>query len=180
MSSIDRPFPIEIRTGISLEEYAKVPSRFLVSERVVGFPDIRFEPISQPYEKDYDAIPGNHPTEWEMDFTNWLIACAFSEGRQVGGVIVGWFSGAVLWDVRVLPEFQGKGIGRQLVGFAEQWAMKKGAGILEIETQDNNARACRLYASLGYELVSFEPDAYPDLPGEAKLIWSKRLEGRRF
>lgn len=160
-----------------MEEYARVPSRFWASERVVGFPEIAFEPILEPYWKDYDAVPGNHPTEWEFDFTKWLVACAFCNGVQVGGVMVGWLPDAVLWDVRVSPEFQGRGVGRQLVEFAEQWAKSHGAERLEIETQDNNARACRFYASLGYELVSFEPDAYPDLPGEAKLMWLKSLIG---
>ena len=175
LNSIDKPFPIEIRTGLTLDEYAKVPSRFEVVERAVGLPLLRFEPVEDPYFKDYDAVLGNHPTEWEFDFTNWLIASAFCDGQHVGGVIVGWFDSAVLWDVRVLPTFQERGIGRQLVEFAERWAASRGAEKLEVETQDNNAAACRFYSALGYQLVSFEQDAYPDLPGEAKLIWSKIL-----
>lgn len=161
-----------------MEEYAQVPSRFLVSERVVGFPEVSYEPVLETSVKDYDAVPGNHPTQWKFDFTKWLVGAVFIDGNQVGGVMVGWFPEAVLWDIRVLPEFQGRGIGRHLVEFAEQWAKSKGAEKLDIETQDNNARACRFYALLGYELVSFESNAYPDLTGEAKLIWSKPLEGR--
>jgi hypothetical protein len=50
-----------------------------------------------------------------------------------------------------------------------------------VETQDINVPACRFYAAAGYVLVRVEPQAYPTLPDETRLIWQKQLPfGGRF
>jgi hypothetical protein len=46
---------------------------------------------------------------------------------------------------------------------------------LEVETQNNNVAACRFYAAMGCELRSIDRLAYPDLPDEAQLVWTKRV-----
>jgi hypothetical protein len=62
-----------------------------------------------------------------------------------------------------------------LLAAAEEAARGAGRGVLDVETQDINVAACRLYASSGYVLTAVVGEAYPDAPGEAKLLWSKRL-----
>jgi hypothetical protein len=49
------------------------------------------------------------------------------------------------------------------------------ARTLDIETQDTNVPACRLYAASGYALVEVIPRAYGDATNEARLLWSKSL-----
>jgi GNAT superfamily N-acetyltransferase len=50
---------------------------------------------------------------------------------------------AVLWDIRVSPDFRGQGLGSGLLRAAEAWAISKGCLELKVETQNTNVRACR-------------------------------------
>src|SRR6185437_2929902 len=83
---------------------------FLLSERA----------IDVPYIKDYDAIAGQGPAHWasQFDVSNWGLIAARIEGRRVGGAVIalrtpglnmleGRDDLAVLWDIRVAPEFRG-------------------------------------------------------------------------
>jgi hypothetical protein len=47
--------------------------------------------------------------------------------------------------------------------------------VLLVETQDINVPACELYAAAGFSVVRVDRDAYPDCPGEARLIWQRAL-----
>ncbi len=82
---------------------------------------------------------------------------------------------AVVWDIRISPEWRGKGIGSILLDKCEQWAKAKNNIAIIIETQNTNVPACRFYANHGYELAFVRPDAYPDLPYEIQLLWRKSL-----
>jgi len=82
---------------------------------------------------------------------------------------------AVLWDIRVHPDQRNRGIGRQLLAFSEQRARLAGKKRLSAETQNNNIAACQLYESAGFALTSVDRFAYPTLPNEVQLIWSKQL-----
>jgi ribosomal protein S18 acetylase RimI-like enzyme len=144
-------------------------------------------PIESPYIKDYDALPGNHPRDWphRWDLTKWALCAAFLQGEHIGGVaiildpseIVGPrhdVEEAVLWDIRVRPDQRNRGIGRQLLAFAEHRASLAGKRRVSVETQNNNVAACKLYAGAGFALRSFDRFAYPTLD-EVQLIWSKSL-----
>jgi hypothetical protein len=66
-------------------------------EGLGGF-DLRERHLSRPFVKDYDAIPGNHPAEWEkrFDLTKWGLLLAYVDGELVsssGLRIVGGGSG---------------------------------------------------------------------------------------
>jgi hypothetical protein len=50
---------------------------------------------------------------------------------------------AVLWDVRVHPEYRGRGVGHRLFTAAAEWARTRDCRVLKIETQNINAPACR-------------------------------------
>ena len=79
---------------------------------------------------------------------------------RVGGGIAAWNTSGVemleegddiacLWDIRVLPDQRGRGIGRQLFAAVEKWAVKRQCTLLKIETQDINVPACKFYKDLG-------------------------------
>ena len=82
---------------------------------------------------------------------------------------------AVLWDIRVVPERRGCGVGAALFARAERWAAERGARRLKIETQNVNVAACRFYASRGCHLGAIHRFAYRDLPDETQLLWYKDL-----
>lgn len=185
---------IEIRseTYRALAAYASVPIRFEVreivdiaalAERGSSLPT---QPVARPYIKDYDAIPANDPLSWQSRFQlhHWMLLAAYAEGRRVGGAAVvvdpvevealgGRASFALLWDLRVAPDWRRRGVGRALLAEAEAAARSRDCVAIEVETQDVNVAACRLYAMSGYTLRHVEAAAYDEVPGESKLIWVK-------
>ena len=181
----------------SLEAYAAVPIRFEVFNVVEAHrPDASGEflleerRVSAPFEKDYDAVPGNSPLEWptRFDLSSWGFLVARSNGVRVGGATVliaprdadspdapGAGDLAVLWDIRVAPESRGQGVGSALLDAAERWASRHGARRLQAETQNINVPACRFYAHHGFTLEAVNHFAYANLPGETQFLWYKTV-----
>lgn len=56
-------------------------------------------------------------------------------------------------NVAVLPESQGRGIGRQLLAWAERRAREQGFGKLALSVDVENERARALYTRTGFEVV---------------------------
>lgn len=176
-----------------LARYGRIPIGFEVHEGLtVVSADSRFllavEAEPTPYVKNYDAVPGNHPTDWpgRFDVSQWGILVARSNDALVGGAVIarnvpglemleGRTDLAALWDIRVAPALRGQGIGSKLFRAAEAWALARGALWLKIETQNINVPACRFYERHGCTLEAANKTAYPDWPGEVQLIWRKRL-----
>jgi streptothricin acetyltransferase len=191
------PITIEIRdeAPTALADYARVPIAYTVREVLAvevaeqGLDGIRLiaQPVAVPYTKDYDAIPGNHPTQWpaRFDLSCWGILAAWSGGARMGGVAVacdspgltGRTDSAVIWDLRVAPAARGRGVGAALFSAAEQWAAARGGRWLQAETQNVNSAACRFYARQGCTLAAIDRFAYPTLPDETQLVWRKGIGG---
>ncbi len=183
-----------------LDAYARIPIAFEV-ERVLelsieaaGLTGIAFaeRPLRAGFRKDYDAIPGNRPTDWatRFDLSNWGLLSARQQAAEpdewLGAAALAFDTPgvhmlaaradlAVLWDLRVTPASRGQGVGTALFRAAEQWARARGCRQLKVETQNINVPACRFYASRGCTLGSIDRFAYPDLPQEIQLVWYKDL-----
>lgn len=176
-----------------LEAYAAIPIAFTVTaslsaqRRGDGSFDLSEHAVHPHYIKDYDAV-GARPRDWpaQFDTSQWLMLLAHHDGAIAGGATVA-FGGsgldmlegrgdlAVLWDIRVGPPFQGRGVGRALFEAAEAWARTRGCIELKVETQNINVPACRFYRALGCQLRIVRTNAYPECPGEDQFIWSKTL-----
>ena len=187
------PITVTEQHALDWRAYAAINPRFTV--RTVldarALPDGTFDlaerAVAAPWEKDYDAIPGQHPTSWpqRFDVSRWAVLLAHDDDELVGGAVVtdGRAAGttgngeelAVLWDLRVRPEWRGRGVGGQLFRAAAEAARRRGSRELVVETQDINAPACRFYARMGCELRVVTPGAYPTLPGEVQFLWYLRL-----
>lgn len=59
--------------------------------------------------------------------------------------------------IAVNPNFQGKGIGRQLINEVENTLYKKGINTLRIPTQLENKEACFFYKKIGYKIIESTP-----------------------
>jgi ribosomal protein S18 acetylase RimI-like enzyme len=186
--------PVEIRREDhhSLAEYAAIPIAFEVREALrtpsLGTQDspLPRRLVPHVYRKDYDAVPGNHPRDWPRRFAveRADFIAAYLADRRVGGAVLvvdptdvdrlgGERECALLWDLRVAPDVRGRGIGRALLAAVEMDARRSGAHAIAVETQDINIAACLFYADAGFRITRIQPDAYPDLPGETLIVWTK-------
>ena len=197
MDEMDDGFDIVLREESveDLTAYSEISISFLVERVLVPDPaqgSTRFieEAQSPPYPKDYDSEPGGHPTEWpqRFDTSTWVVISAWSGSDRIGGVVVahgndqvdmleGRDNLAVVWDIRVSPEYRGRGVGGQLIRAAEVWAGSRGCTELKVETQNINVPACRFYESAGFRIGTVNPGAYPELPSETQLLWYKNIMG---
>ncbi len=188
--------PVSVGT---LAEYSVIPISFEVRSVLrpelidggLGGIVLREEAVAEPYLKDYDAFEEEGLTRWmtEFDTTPWALLLARDGGAAVGGATVvvrtpavhmlgNRDDVAVLWDVRVLPERRGKGIGRALVAEAAAWSRAQGCRYLKIETQNVNVAACRFYAAQGCTLGEVNRFIYgrdPRVAHEVMLVWYLEL-----
>ncbi|MCB9508000.1 MAG: GNAT family N-acetyltransferase [Myxococcales bacterium] len=185
------PIAIAAASFADLAEYASISIAFEVRSTLVVDPRSAIvgaeRPVAMPWTKDYDAVAPVSAIPREFDTRSWGCWVARERGTAVGGAIVAFDTPgvdmlegrrdlAVLWDLRVAHKHRGAGIGGALVTTAAAWATGAGCCELRVETQDINVPACRFYERQGFRLLSVEPDAYPECPGETKLIWSRSLQ----
>jgi ribosomal protein S18 acetylase RimI-like enzyme len=103
---------------------------------------------------------------------------ADSEGLVAGYAIVLFRKGsglARLYSLAVAPGFAGKGIGRVLLGVAEEIAFAHGRMLLRLEVREDNLRAIAIYERAGYRRIGREPAYYED--GQPALRYEKTLRG---
>ena len=175
-----------------LHAYAKIPMIFYadsvidIKQSENGAFSFIERKLDSPYMKDYDSIMS--PLDWEkqFDLSTWSFFLAYQNKNLAGGAVIATRNNdmvmlenrddlAVLWDIRVLPDMQGNGIGSQLFCVAEEWSQKNGMVELKIETQNNNLPAIRFYQKQGCILRHAIPFAYPEFPDEVQLLWYKNL-----
>jgi ribosomal protein S18 acetylase RimI-like enzyme len=174
-----------------LPRYVTVPSvfearsAFDIVEGANGI-ELREREIAQPYHKNYDAV--ENPMDWpaRFDVSHWTLIGAFAAGERVGGIIGAFRSPGldmlegrddlgVLWDIRVSAKARRSGVGSALFRSIEALARAKTCRELKVETQNTNVAACRFYAHHGFQLKRVNHNAYPSLPNEVQLIWSKAV-----
>ncbi|MDE2812510.1 MAG: GNAT family N-acetyltransferase [Gemmatimonadota bacterium] len=189
-------FRIEEENIDVLSEYGQVPialevkSRFRVELFDNGLGGIRLveELVDPPYIKDYDSFGG--PERWTRrtwDLSRWIVLAAYLEQERIGGAIVAFHDEGLnycegredlagLWDIRVRPEYRGRGVGRALFQRAETCAKQQGCSQFKIETQNINIPACRFYARMGAKLGQVHFYAYrTEGLDEVQLTWYKDL-----
>jgi GNAT superfamily N-acetyltransferase len=66
-------------------------------------------------------------------------------------------------DLAVLPEFQGRGIGRALLAAAEERARARGCCKLTLEVREDNHGARKLYLERGFRDFELSGKSYPTL-----------------
>jgi len=193
MATITGPLEIiEETRGSGFSQYAAIPIRFTVAsifevrEEHGGTFELVERAVRVPYLKDYDTI--EQPELWaqRFDVSRWQVIGAYRQGTRVGSAVIAYggtdvdlLEGrcdlAVLWDLRVSPEYRRQGIGKRLFDAAEVWAIANHCSELKVETQNTNVPACRFYAAQGCELRAVTRGAYTALPDEIQLLWCKRL-----
>jgi GNAT superfamily N-acetyltransferase len=175
-----------------LIEYDQVPQcvevRSILQPEVIengmGGITLREVPVEHPYIKDYDAN-GELPSDMakKFDVRNWGFFLALAGMTPVGAATVAFDTTgvfmlesrkdlAVLWDIRVCPEYRGVGI--SLFRYAAKWSRERGCTQMKIETQNVNVPACRFYQRMGArlgEIHRFGYAAAPAVAHEVMLNW---------
>ena len=69
--------------------------------------------------------------------------------RAIGDIEHWW-----VWDIEITEAFRGRGIGRRVMGMAEDCARQRGANEIGLSVFADNVAARRLYDDLGYREAS--------------------------
>lgn len=108
------------------------------------------------------AVIGREPRPMTADYAAAVLAHRIDllhAGTDLAGIIETMQYDDHLWieNVAVAPAWQGRGLGRHLLGHAETLARGAGLGELRLLTNAAFAANVALYARLGYEVTHSEP-----------------------
>jgi len=99
------------------------------------------------------------------------------DAQKLAGYLILLFrknSGHVrIYSVAVSPREQGKGLGRQLLNYAEQIALTNKKEVVTLEVSEKNQPAISLYQKWGFDLTGEKPQYYKDR--SSALLMEKRL-----
>ena len=82
---------------------------------------------------------------------------------------------AYVFDVEVLPEARGRGLGRATMLAAEDEARARGATVMRLNVFGHNAAAIGLYESLGFAVTSTAPSEHASGPAVTAQRMAKPL-----
>ena len=97
-----------------------------------------------PMLADYDEVLRTHRV-FVLEREGAIVALA---------VLIVEHGRALLDNVAVLPQFQGRGFGRRLISHAEEEARRLGFGAIELYTHELMTENIALYQRLGYEVFA--------------------------
>jgi ribosomal protein S18 acetylase RimI-like enzyme len=81
-----------------------------------------------------------------------VVFVAEVDGHTAGYVALELTDGAVcIEQLLVAPEHEGEGVGRQLLDYAEGYAISEGAATLQVVVEEDNRRALDFYRRRGFE-----------------------------
>ena len=100
------------------------------------------------------------------------------EGRAVGFLLSSFvLDEAQLLLIGVSPDWQGVGVGGQLLKELINRSQNQGQKLIYLEVRNGNERAIRLYRSLGFIDIGVRRDYYPGLVGrEDAIVMSLQID----
>jgi len=113
--------------------------------------------LDSPLDRNY------HGKLFEDHIEEPRVFAAVVSDNQVGWIELGydkWNNRMRVWELLVEIDFRRIGIGTLLMNHAVKIAKEKGARMLVLETQTNNAGAIDFYLRFGFELIGFDATAY--------------------
>lgn len=115
-----------------------------------------------------------------LDRPDRAIFLAYVDGGLAGQIVLrtNWNRLAYVEDIVVDAAYRRRGVGRQLMDRAVEWARRRDLPGIMLETQDNNTAACGLYESCGFRLAGFDRYLYVGLDPateEVALYWYLRF-----
>ncbi|GBE42265.1 putative acetyltransferase [bacterium BMS3Bbin10] len=106
------------------------------------------------YAPRMDREPAPMLADYEALIAQGAVSVFEAEG-EIAGILVCYERGAHLHveNVAVATNSQGRGIGRELMAFAERQALARGLASVELYTNEVMGENLEFYEALGYEVV---------------------------
>jgi ribosomal protein S18 acetylase RimI-like enzyme len=111
----------------------------------------------------------------QVERTDAAVFVVESEGRIVGSLSVDVHGGIAQFGMWVDADHRGHGVGRMLLDACLAWSREQGAHKVSLEVWPHNARAIRLYRSMGFEIEGRKRRQYRRRNG---ALWDALLMGR--
>lgn len=120
------------------------------------------EEIDFPPEQITEMTFPDENYQYEEMKKDTIFLGAYEEQTCVGLAILtpGFGSCCYIADLKVKRALRGKGIGKQLIQAAYQYAIGAGYKGLTVIAQDNNLDACRFYLACGFEIGGLDTKTY--------------------
>ncbi len=126
----------------------------------------------EPYEKEI-PIDEVDPADF-IGNEDKVVFFADVDGAFAGQIkLITWWNGyAYIDDLIVNPQARGQGVGKALMDAAVRWSRERRFPGIMLETQDDNAVACKLYDTCGFVLGGFDQYTLKNFkPNETALFW---------
>ena len=81
----------------------------------------------------------------------------------------------VLHTLVISPKANGRGLGKRVVQFYEDYARRNGMPELRMDTNERNVRARAMYRKLGYEEIGIVPTVFNGIPNVNLVLLEKYL-----
>lgn len=136
---------------------------------------LHLTPLPVPYVKHFDLEPADYYTDI---ITNGFSLAACSEERVIAialGTIQSWNHSFWLQEFHVMRDFQGQGIGQQLMDAVKGLARANDCRIIICETQNTNVPAIRFYRRMGFKVEALDLSLYTnsDYPDQEIALFMK-------
>lgn len=113
--------------------------------------------------------------DWQDILRNDTVWLAEVDGSPTGALVVRvQVDHLLIWSVAVDPCLQQRGIGRQLLDFAELEALRRGFSEIRLYTNEKFTENIRLYETIGYVITHTESTGERTLVHMRKHIGSRR------
>lgn len=120
------------------------------------------DPWSEKVYRETFTIPG----------VEYVVVCDDDTGEIVGAAGVRNIVGTgEITNVMLLPEYRGRGIGKQMLTQLLERGRKLGANDFTLEVRESNTVAITLYESLGFESAGKRPGFYSNPAEDAVIYW---------
>ncbi len=128
-------------------------------------------------EKSCFPVPWSRQSFWEeASHEHTLYWLALDEEKVIGYAGCWILAGeAQITNVAISPEYQGKGVGTQLMKSMIEVAKKRGATAMTLEVRPSNASALALYKKFGLKSVGRRKGYYSDNGEDAIIMWNTNL-----
>ncbi len=180
----DIPKLIDIRPGFETDKIMRI--RQTGTGHEIGW-ELYEVTLEKPYNKghgyDFDATEReNIRQRLAQDDTLIEVAIEQDTHRIIGILDVEqrtWNNTVWIWNIMLDESVRGSGIGTRMIERTIEWAKRKKARAIMLETQTNNVPACRFYAKMGFELVGINTMFYSNNDvqrDEIAIFWGYPLK----